>query len=120
MGGELPAGTEVVDGHCRVVLEDMPDPDNEWLVADRLSAETVLGRYRSEIELANAAIAQARIDAPPAQTDDWWGGVLGEGTVDVRWILLHMIEETARHLGHIDILREQADGSTGDLPMEPE
>ncbi len=31
----------------------------------------------------------------------------------LRWILLHMIEETARHLGHIDILREQIDGATG-------
>ena len=34
----------------------------------------------------------------------------------LRWILLHMIEETARHLGQLDILREQADGSTGEFP----
>ncbi|MFH8569294.1 DinB family protein [Streptomyces sp. NPDC017993] len=31
----------------------------------------------------------------------------------MRWILVHMIEETARHAGHADILREQIDGSTG-------
>lgn len=31
----------------------------------------------------------------------------------VRWVMTHMIEETARHLGHLDILREQADESTG-------
>jgi hypothetical protein len=31
----------------------------------------------------------------------------------VRWVLVHMIEETARHAGHLDILREQIDGSTG-------
>ena len=31
----------------------------------------------------------------------------------VRWVLTHLIEETARHLGHLDILREQLDGSTG-------
>lgn len=31
----------------------------------------------------------------------------------VRWILLHMIEETARHNGHADLLRESIDGSTG-------
>ena len=35
----------------------------------------------------------------------------------LRWILLHMIEETARHLGHLDLLREQADGTVGDLPQ---
>ena len=32
----------------------------------------------------------------------------------LRWILLHMIEETARHLGHADFLREAIDGSTGE------
>lgn len=31
----------------------------------------------------------------------------------VRWVLVHMIEETARHAGHLDILREQIDGATG-------
>ncbi len=35
------------------------------------------------------------------------------GTVSVRWLLLHMIEETARHAGHADIIREQLDGKTG-------
>jgi hypothetical protein len=33
--------------------------------------------------------------------------------VTLRWILFHLIEETARHNGHIDILRELADGVTG-------
>ncbi|MFF5055321.1 DinB family protein [Micromonospora sp. NPDC000663] len=37
------------------------------------------------------------------------------GEVSVRWILVHMIEETARHAGHADILRELTDGSTGAL-----
>jgi len=36
--------------------------------------------------------------------------------VSLRWILLHLIEETARHLGHIDVLGEQADASTGEEP----
>jgi Protein of unknown function (DUF664) len=31
----------------------------------------------------------------------------------MHWVLVHMIEETARHAGHADILREQIDGSTG-------
>ncbi|MCP2030122.1 putative damage-inducible protein DinB [Okibacterium sp. HSC-33S16] len=34
--------------------------------------------------------------------------------VTLRWILVHMIEETARHCGHIDILREMLDGATGE------
>jgi hypothetical protein len=36
------------------------------------------------------------------------------GAVSLRWIYLHMIAETARHIGHLDILREQLDGATGD------
>ncbi|HJP73423.1 MAG TPA: DinB family protein [Pseudonocardiaceae bacterium] len=35
------------------------------------------------------------------------------GQVSLRWIYVHLIEETARHVGHADILREQTDGSTG-------
>jgi hypothetical protein len=34
--------------------------------------------------------------------------------VDLRWILIHMIEETARHAGHADLLREAIDGSVGE------
>jgi hypothetical protein len=41
-----------------------------------------------------------------------------DGRSSLRWVVLHMIEETARHLGHLDILREQADGSTGADPMQ--
>ena len=37
------------------------------------------------------------------------------GEVSLRWILVHMIEETARHVGHADILRELTDGSTGTI-----
>jgi uncharacterized damage-inducible protein DinB len=37
----------------------------------------------------------------------------GREPVSLRWILVHMVEETARHAGHADLLREQLDGSTG-------
>jgi len=37
----------------------------------------------------------------------------GLGPVSLRWIYIHLIEETARHAGHIDILRELIDGKTG-------
>lgn len=36
--------------------------------------------------------------------------------VTLRWVLIHMIEETARHCGHLDILREMVDGQVGDHP----
>jgi hypothetical protein len=35
-------------------------------------------------------------------------------TFNVRWVVTHMIEETARHVGHLDVLRELTDGLTGE------
>ena len=35
------------------------------------------------------------------------------GRVDLRWVLLHVLEETARHNGHMDVMREMIDGVTG-------
>jgi uncharacterized damage-inducible protein DinB len=43
----------------------------------------------------------------------WFGD-----TVSMRWVLIHMIEETARHAGHMDIIRELIDGMTGDHPRD--
>ena len=40
--------------------------------------------------------------------DDSW-----RGTVSLRWVLIHMIEEYARHCGHADLLRETIDGRVG-------
>jgi uncharacterized damage-inducible protein DinB len=39
-------------------------------------------------------------------------------TVSLRWVLIHMVEETARHAGHIDIIREMIDGVVGDHPPD--
>jgi hypothetical protein len=38
----------------------------------------------------------------------------GEGHFSLRWILLHLLEETARHNGHADLIRESIDGLTGE------
>jgi len=59
-------------------------------------------------QAADAVIAELDLDA---QGTSWNGH-----TVSLRWVLIHMIEETARHAGHMDILRELIDGSTGDYP----
>lgn len=39
--------------------------------------------------------------------------VRGDAPVNLRWVLMHLLEETARHAGHDDILRELIDGTTG-------
>jgi hypothetical protein len=58
------------------------------------------------------AAADAVIDELDVETEGtaWFGD-----TVTMRWVLIHMVEETARHAGHLDILRELIDGRTGDF-----
>jgi uncharacterized protein DUF664 len=47
------------------------------------------------------------------------GGERGGKTYTLRWVLVHMIGEYARHNGHADLLRERIDGKTGQLPYRP-
>jgi hypothetical protein len=57
-------------------------------------------------------LAFARIDEADA-TLDVSGDRDGQGTFTLRWILIHLIEEYARHNGHADLIRERLDGVTG-------
>ncbi len=77
-------------------------------VCDRPSAE-VIGYYRDQCARADAVLAVTPLSAPPR-------GRHGDPEMeppDVRWVVLHMIEETARHAGHLDVARELIDGRTG-------
>ncbi len=84
----------------------------DWRATMRSSAEdtvdSVLADYRKTIERANRVI-----DACPDLTLPAPGPPRPGPAPSMRWVLVHMIEETGRHAGHADILREQIDGSTG-------
>ena len=90
--------------------------DPGWLVGPQIAAEEVFSLYREEIARANAIIAARPLDALARRRDprwDAWGWPEPGETVNLRWIIMHMIEETARHAGHLDIAREVIDGRTG-------
>jgi hypothetical protein len=57
----------------------------------------------------------ARVDAivSAASLDDLCRDLAAGETPNLRWVLMHLLEETARHAGHADIIRELIDGSTG-------
>jgi hypothetical protein len=65
--------------------------------------------------------SNAIIEATPLDTlaqgydPQWseWGWPTADDVVNLRWIILHMIEETAQHAGHLDTARELLDGRTG-------
>ena len=71
-------------------------------------AARLLAEYRAAVARCNGIIAGCPdLDRPGARS------LRETPPPSMRWILVHMIEETARHAGHADILREQIDGSVG-------
>ncbi len=86
--------------------EDDPDWDLHSAVHDDPDALRAL--YRAACERTRQSLATANLD-------DLSVGVNHDGEQwNLRWILTHMVEETARHNGHADLLREAIDGSVGE------
>lgn len=82
------------------------DPEADMRADDDETSEEIFELYRACCDRARAALDAASLDDPvlsPKRSRDY----------NVRWVLVHMIEETARHAGHMDIIREQLDGRTG-------
>jgi hypothetical protein len=67
--------------------------------------------YAQQCRISDTIIAATPLTAPPARAHPH--EPLASQTTDLRRILLHMIEETARHAGHLDAARELIDGRTG-------
>jgi uncharacterized damage-inducible protein DinB len=85
----------------------LPDPDATFTVAENETLEDVLTAYDAACARSREIAAKYELDHVVPQEE--------LGQVSLRWIYAHMIEETARHVGHADILRELTDGSTGVL-----
>ncbi len=75
--------------------------DPEWLVARYRQAWETVDRSMAATPLDHLAVRSTRINGSAE-------------AVSLRWILLHLIEETARHNGHADLIREALDGVTGE------
>ena len=83
--------------------------DHTFLLAPDATVESVLAYYRAQTERARAVVAGIpSLDQLAAREHSRYG------RVTMRWVLLHLIEETARHNGHLDLMREAIDGRTGD------
>lgn len=83
-----------------------PDGDFDGAVPDPAVAAKAWEAWRAEVAFADAFVAEApHLDLVG---EDAW-----RGTVSLRWVLIHMVEEYARHNGHADLLRERIDGVVG-------
>jgi len=84
------------------------EPDREFTVALDVPLSQLLEEYAADAARHREMVTRIDLDTRAVRIH----GGIGEA-VTLRWILLHLIEETARHNGHVDILRELADGVTG-------
>jgi uncharacterized damage-inducible protein DinB len=103
--------------HCwfEVLFLDRPAGPNpqfrdveaaDFKVGDRPLAE-LLDEYARQCAVSDEIVAASSLDTLGRNAE------YGADGLSLRWILLHMIEEVARHVGQMDVLREQLDGSTG-------
>ena len=79
-------------------------------VAPQETTASILAYYERARSAADRAITELALEDTGTA---WWGAI-----VSMRWALIHMIEDTARHAGQMDILRELTDGQTGDRPRD--
>jgi hypothetical protein len=116
IGGLIQHVATAERGWMDTVLERPSGSADEYLanfvMSRRDTVQDVLGLYEQVASETQSIVAGLDLDHPvpvprgvpwfPEDVDAW----------SVRWVLLHLIEETARHAGHADILRETIDGAT--------
>jgi len=82
------------------------DPDWDFHSADQRTVDELVAQYVESTDRSRAVAAAHALDDVGVDTS--------RHPFTLRFILLHLIEETARHLGHMDVLRELLDGTTGE------
>lgn len=85
---------------------DLEVENADFTLAPDESTDDVLAFYERARAAANAAAEEIGLE----ETGTAWFGE----TVSMRWVLIHMLEELARHAGHMDVMRELIDGTMGD------
>jgi uncharacterized damage-inducible protein DinB len=98
------AGEDVRSLFC---TRDDPDGDFDGAVPDPAVVEQAWAAWRDEIAYADQLVAGAPDLLAYSVPDK------DRGPLSLRWVLLHMIEEYARHVGHADLLRQLIDGRVG-------
>jgi uncharacterized damage-inducible protein DinB len=81
-----------------------------WPDGQAPSTAAVFEFYRAQCRRSDEVLLATPLSTPPRERHP---GSLGEEITDLRGVVLHMIEETARHAGHLDVARELMDGRTG-------
>lgn len=89
---------------------DEKDPATFWRIEPDETTAQIVDGYRREIARANALIAPDGVTMNMPVRNP----MTGQESMILRWVIVHMIEETGRHNGHADLMREAIDGQTGE------
>jgi hypothetical protein len=98
------AAAEVLWVLRRFAGQDVPVPDQSLPPGDGMAA--AIADYRATWAQVDEVIAASSFDDPCRGLED-------DLPTNLRWVVAHLLEETARHAGHADILRELLDGHVG-------
>jgi uncharacterized damage-inducible protein DinB len=90
--------------------DPLPWPDEDTPLRTTRPPATVFAFYRTQCDRSDAILAATPLSTEPRGRHP---DPLGAEITSLRDIVLHMIEETARHAGHLDVARELLDGTTG-------
>jgi uncharacterized damage-inducible protein DinB len=85
--------------------EDGAGPEASMQVPPGVPLTDLLASYRAEIARCDRVVQAHALDDVSAERDH-----------TLRWVLMHLIEEVSRHVGHLDLLAELADGRVGEEP----
>lgn len=97
--------------YAEMMADRLEDNGDMWATAEE-SRESIVDLYRRVTAHADAVVGE--LDLEDTGVVPWWGE---NGTaVPVHWLLVHMIAETNRHGGQLDIVRELIDGAAGMRP----
>ena len=93
----------------RITDEDEADPQADWYATEDETCDGIVDLYRRVWAFADATIEELPLDAPGRVP--WWHQ--DRNQVTLHRIIVHVIVDLARHVGHADILREGIDGAAG-------
>jgi hypothetical protein len=97
---------EHVAGDPEFTKWDPDDPDADFRVEPDETTQQIIDMYQTSCERSRQTLATVSLDDRIKKAD-------ARHHYNVRWVLMNMIVETARHCGHADILRERINGTTG-------
>lgn len=91
-----------IDGSMRG--EETSRDDDEFYPGPDLTVDAAIAAYRDRAVATDAYVRSTSLETPCREG----------GRTDLRWVMLHLINETARHAGHADATRELLDGTIGE------